>query len=55
MLTHDNLFSDNRTPSNDEAYVLHAVSCSPFLARMLAKDALLLQDLLDNLYISYKI
>ncbi len=55
MLTHDNLFSDNRIPSNDEAYVLHAVSCSPFLARMLGKDALLVQDLLDNLYISYKI
>ncbi len=55
MLTHDNLFSDNRIPSNDEAYVLHAVSCSPFLARMLAKDALLLQDLLDNLQKSYKI
>ena len=55
MLTHDNLFSDNRIPSNDEAHVLHAVSCSPFLARMLGKDALLLQDLLENLYISYKI
>lgn len=55
MLTHDNLFSDTRTPSKDEAYVLHAVSCSPFLARMLAKDAILLQDLLENLHVSYKI
>lgn len=55
MLTHDNLFSDNRIPSNDEAYVLHATSCSPFLARMLVKDALLLQDLLENLHKSYKI
>ena len=55
MLTHDNLFSDTRTPSKDEAYVLHAVSCSPFLARMLGKDAILLQDLLENLHVSYKI
>jgi glutamate-ammonia-ligase adenylyltransferase len=55
MLTHDNLFSDNRIPSNDEAYVLHAVSCSPFLARMLGKDGSLLPDLLENLHKSYKI
>jgi len=55
MLTHDNLFSDTRIPSNDEAYVLHAASCSPFLERMLGKDALLVQDLLENLHISYKI
>ena len=55
MLTHDNLFSDTRIPSKDEAYVLHAVSCSPFLARMLRKDALLVQDLLENLHIRYKI
>ena len=55
MLTHDNLFSDTRIPSKDEAYVLHAVSCSPFLARMLAKDALLVQDLLENLHVRYKI
>jgi len=55
MLTHDNLFSDTRTPSKDEAYVLHAVSCSPFLARMLGKDAILVQDLLQNLHVRYKI
>jgi len=55
MLTHDNLFSDSRIPSNDEAYVLHATSCSPFLARMLERDAILLQDLLGNLHKSYKI
>jgi len=34
---------------------MHATSCSPFLARMLGKDALLLQDLLENLHKSYKI
>lgn len=55
MLTHDNLFSDNRTPSNGEACLLHASSCSPFLVRLLAKDAFLAQDLLENFHKSYKI
>jgi len=55
MLTHDNLFSDTRIPSNDAAYIAHAISCSPFLARMLGANASLLQDLSENLHKSYKI
>lgn len=55
MLTLDNLISDNRALSNDEAHIAHAVSCSPFLARMLRKDAILLQDLLENLHQPYQL
>lgn len=53
MLTLDNLLSLNRAPSGDEAYVLHAASCSPFLARMLGKDAVLMSDLLQNMHQAY--
>lgn len=55
MLTLDNLISDNRALSNDEAHILHAVSCSPFLTRLLRKDATLLQDLLQNLQQAYQL
>jgi glutamate-ammonia-ligase adenylyltransferase len=48
MLTLDNLLSLNRAHASDEAYVLHAVSCSPFVERLFRKDALLLQDSLQN-------
>nr|WP_294838376.1 bifunctional [glutamate--ammonia ligase]-adenylyl-L-tyrosine phosphorylase/[glutamate--ammonia-ligase] adenylyltransferase [uncultured Methylotenera sp.] len=48
MLTLDNLLSLNRAPTSDEAYVLHAVACSPFVERLFRKDALLLQDSLQN-------
>lgn len=53
MLTLDNLLSQNRAPASDEAYVLHAVTCSPFVERLFRKDALLLQDLLQNLHQAY--
>jgi glutamate-ammonia-ligase adenylyltransferase len=53
MLTLDNLLSLNRAPTSDEACVLHAVSCSPFVERLFRKDALLLQDLLQNLHQAY--
>ncbi|MDP1596441.1 MAG: bifunctional [glutamate--ammonia ligase]-adenylyl-L-tyrosine phosphorylase/[glutamate--ammonia-ligase] adenylyltransferase [Methylotenera sp.] len=53
MLTLDNLLSENRPPSSDEAYVLHAIACSPFMARLLRKDAALLQNLLQNLHQPY--
>jgi len=55
MLTLDNLISGNRVLSHDEANIAHAVSCSPFLTRMLRKDAILLQDLLQNLYKPYQL
>ncbi len=55
MLTHDNSISDSRMPANGEAFIAHAVSCSPFLARLLAKDASLQLDLLENLHKNYKI
>ncbi len=53
MLTLDNLLSLNRAPSSEEAYVLHAVTCSPFLARLLGKDAVLMCDLLENMHQAY--
>lgn len=55
MLTLDNLISDNRALSNDEVHIAHAVSCSPFLTRMLRKDAILLQDLLQHLHKPYQL
>ena len=54
MLTLDMILSENRTTSRDEAYVRHAVTCSPFVSRMLAKDAQLLSDLLNNLHQPYQ-
>ena len=54
MLTLDMILSENRTTSRDEAYVRHAATCSPFVSRMLAKDAQLLSYLLNNLHQSYQ-
>ncbi len=53
MLSLDNLLSENRAASSDEAYVRHAVSCSPFAKRLFTKDAGLLNDLLANLHQEY--
>ncbi len=53
MLSLDNLLSENRAPSSDEAYVRHAISCSPFVRRLFTKDAGLLDDLLVNLHQEY--
>ncbi|MEO6118302.1 MAG: bifunctional glutamine synthetase adenylyltransferase/deadenyltransferase, partial [Methylotenera sp.] len=55
MLTLDHILSENRATSSDEAYVRHAVACSPFVARLLTKDALLLNDLLVNLHQQYQL
>lgn len=55
MLTLDNLISADRSLSKDEANIVHAVSCSPFLTRLLRKDAILLQDLLQNLQKPYQL
>lgn len=54
MLTLDNLLSENHAASSDEAYVRHAVSCSPFAKRLFTKDAGLLNDLLVNLHQEYQ-
>ncbi len=55
MLTLDNLLSENHATSSDEAYVSHAVSCSPFVKRLFIKDAGLLNDLLANLHKEYQL
>ena len=57
MLTIEDILSENRTQygdgQSDEAYVCHAVACSPFIRRLLTKDAVLLNDLLANLHQAY--
>lgn len=55
MLTLDMILSENRAASRDEAYLLHAVKCSPFVTRLMAKDAQLMCDLLNNLHKDYLI
>ncbi len=55
MLTLDNLLSEGRISSRDEAFILHAASCSPFVSRLLIKDAVLLDDLLVNLHQVYQL
>jgi glutamate-ammonia-ligase adenylyltransferase len=55
MLTLANLLSETRAPSSDEAYLRHAVSCSPFAAKLFTKDAGLLNDLLVNLHQEYQL
>lgn len=55
MLTLDNLLSETRMPSSDEAYVRHAITCSPFVARLFTKDAGLMNDLLANLHQAYQL
>jgi glutamate-ammonia-ligase adenylyltransferase len=47
------LLSEHRTVSIDEAYIRHAVACSPFAANLFAKDSGLLSDLLVNLHQEY--
>lgn len=53
MLTLDNLLSHDRNLTSEEAYILHAIACSPFVERLLKKDAVLLQDTLKNLHEPY--
>ncbi|MDP3088115.1 MAG: bifunctional [glutamate--ammonia ligase]-adenylyl-L-tyrosine phosphorylase/[glutamate--ammonia-ligase] adenylyltransferase [Methylotenera sp.] len=55
MLTLDNLLSEARILSSGEAYLHHAVSCSPFLARLFTKDAGLLNDSLENYHRAYQL
>lgn len=53
MLTLNMILSENRATSRDAAYVQHAVACSPFVARLLTKDAVVLNDLLTKLHQEY--
>ncbi|MDP1765346.1 MAG: bifunctional [glutamate--ammonia ligase]-adenylyl-L-tyrosine phosphorylase/[glutamate--ammonia-ligase] adenylyltransferase [Methylotenera sp.] len=55
MLTLENLLSEDRPASSDEACIHHAVACSPFVARLFIKDAGLMNDLLQNLHQEYKL
>ncbi|MDP1658532.1 MAG: bifunctional [glutamate--ammonia ligase]-adenylyl-L-tyrosine phosphorylase/[glutamate--ammonia-ligase] adenylyltransferase [Methylotenera sp.] len=55
MLTLENLLSEDRPASSDEACIHHAVACSPFVARLFIKDAGLMNDLLQNLHQEYQL
>ncbi|MSP86128.1 MAG: bifunctional [glutamate--ammonia ligase]-adenylyl-L-tyrosine phosphorylase/[glutamate--ammonia-ligase] adenylyltransferase [Methylotenera sp.] len=55
MLTLDNLLSESRTKSNNEDYLRHALSCSPFLLRLCTKNANLMHDLLENHQLAYQL
>ncbi|MES1986513.1 MAG: bifunctional [glutamate--ammonia ligase]-adenylyl-L-tyrosine phosphorylase/[glutamate--ammonia-ligase] adenylyltransferase, partial [Pseudomonadota bacterium] len=55
MITLDMILSENRMKSSDEAYVQHAVACSPFVAKLFTKDGGLLTDLLVNLHQEYQL
>jgi len=55
MLTLENLLSEHRVASSDDAYILHAVACSPFVTKLFTKDMGLLNDLLVNLHQEYQL
>lgn len=55
MITLDMILSENRMKSSDEAYVQHAIACSPFVAKLFTKDGGLLTDLLVNLHQEYQL
>lgn len=55
MQTLDNLLSVNHALVSREAYVCHAVACSPFLGRLFTKDAVLMHDTLENLHEAYQL
>ncbi|MGZ8261629.1 MAG: bifunctional [glutamate--ammonia ligase]-adenylyl-L-tyrosine phosphorylase/[glutamate--ammonia-ligase] adenylyltransferase [Methylotenera sp.] len=55
MLTLDMILSENRAASRDEAYIRHAVACSPFITRLFTKDAGLMSDTLENLHKAYQL
>jgi len=48
MLTLDKYLSQTQAPTRFEAGLQHLVNCSLYASRLLAKDALLLEDLLQN-------
>ena len=50
MRTPDQILEENVVLSGDEACVLHAIRCSPYIQRLLFSDAELLPDLLQNMH-----
>lgn len=54
MITLSEILTEKPVPSSDAAYIQHAVACSPFVARLLNKDASLLADLLEKLHQPYQ-
>jgi len=55
MLTLDLILSENHAQHSAAPWVGHAVACSPFLARLLSKDAALMNDMLTNLQLEYQL
>ena len=55
MLTLENLLSEHHAAFSDEAYIRHAVTCSPFVAKLFTKDMGLLNDLIVNLHQEYQL
>ncbi len=55
MLTLEKLLSESHAPASFEAGLQHLASCSLFAARLLSKETLLLEDLLQNHAESYSI
>ncbi|PKO45998.1 MAG: bifunctional [glutamate--ammonia ligase]-adenylyl-L-tyrosine phosphorylase/[glutamate--ammonia-ligase] adenylyltransferase [Betaproteobacteria bacterium HGW-Betaproteobacteria-22] len=53
MLTLDNLLLHDHAPASNEAYVEHAVACSPFVKRLLNKDEVLLNHVLKYMHQPY--
>ncbi len=53
MQTLDFILTENPATSSVAAHVQHAVSCSPFLGRLLGQDHALLSDLLENYHQPY--
>ena len=53
-ITLSEILTEKPVPSSDAAYIQHAVTCSPFVARLLNKDATLLADLLQKLHQPYQ-
>ena len=54
MFTLTQILSENPAPSSDVAYIQFAATCSPFMTRLLNKDATLLADLLQKLHQPYQ-
>ena len=48
MLSLDKYLSSTQAPTAFEAGLQHLVNCSLYAARLLSKNALLLEDLLEN-------
>ncbi|MDD2833757.1 MAG: bifunctional [glutamate--ammonia ligase]-adenylyl-L-tyrosine phosphorylase/[glutamate--ammonia-ligase] adenylyltransferase [Methylotenera sp.] len=53
MLTLDNLLAHDHAPTSNEAYVQHAVACSPFVKRLFNKDEVLLNHVLKYMHQPY--